>query len=212
MQIEVFSDFSCPFCYIAKKKLFQAIEQLNLTEEVVIEYKAYELNPQASKTTAFPYVETLIEKKNNNRQKVDEIMESITMHGNEVGVTFNFQKVKLANTKSAHRLSKLAKTYSKENEFVEIVMDRYFTEGLNLNDEEELLAICEEIGLDRNEAHNVMEYEQYSEQLAMDRYEAQQLQITSIPFFVFENRYGIQGVEPLEVFTKTLLQAKALKE
>lgn len=57
-----------------------------------------------------------------------------------------------------------------------------------------------------------MEYEQYSEQLAMDRYEAQQLQITSVPFFVFENRYGIQGVEPLEVFTKTLLQAKALKE
>ena len=208
MKIEIFSDFACPFCYIAKTKLFQAIKQLNLSEETEVVYRAFELNPAASKTESFSYVDSVFKKKNNDLKKTEEVMEALQMHAQDVGIIFNFDKVVLANTKNAHRLTKLAKLYEKEMEFVDIVMEHFFTEGLNLNDTEALLAICEQIGIDRNMAHKIIKEEKFTEELVLDRYEAQQLQIKSIPFFVFEDHYGIRGVEPMEVFTNTLLQTK----
>ena len=208
MKIEIFSDFACPFCYIAKTKLFQAINQLNLGEETEVVYRAFELNPAASKSETISYVDTIFKKKNNDLRKTEEFMEALEMHAQEAGVKFNLDKVVLANTKNAHRLSKLAKLYEKELEFVDSVMEHFFSEGLNLNDTEALLAICEQIGIDRNMAQKIIKEQQFTEELLLDRYDAQQLQISSVPFFVFEDHYGIRGVEPIEVFTATLLQTK----
>lgn len=208
MKIEVFSDFSCPFCYIAKTKLFQAIEQLNLGEETEVVYRAFEINPAASKTETLSYVDSIFKKKNNDLRKTEEFMEALQMHAQDVGVVFDFDKIVLANTKNAHRLTKLAKLYEKELEFVDVVMEHYFSEGLNLNETESLLSICEQIGIDRSMAQKIIKEEQFTEELVLDRYEAQQLQIKIIPFFVFEDHYGIRGVEPMEVFTNTLLQTK----
>ncbi|WP_342575703.1 DsbA family oxidoreductase [Solibacillus sp. FSL K6-1781] len=208
MKIEIFSDFACPFCYIAKTKLFQAIEQLNLGEETEVVYRAFEINPAASKTETLSYVDSIFKKKNNDLRKTEEFMEALQLHAQDVGVVFNLDKIVLANTKNAHRLTKLAKLYEKELEFVDVVMEHYFAEGLNLNDTESLLTICEQIGIDRSMAQKIIKEEQFTEELVLDRYEAQQLQIKIIPFFVFEDHYGIRGVEPMEVFTNTLLQTK----
>lgn len=208
MKIEIFSDFACPFCYIAKTKLFQAIEQLNLGEETEVVYRAFEISPAASKKETLSYVDSIFNKKNNDLRKTEEFMEALQMHAQDVGVVFNFDKIVLANTKNAHRLTKLAKLYEKELEFVDVVMKNYFAEGLNLNDTESLLTICEQIGIDRSMAQKIIKEEQFTEELVLDRYEAQQLQIKIIPFFVFEDHYGIRGVEPMEVFTNTLLQTK----
>lgn len=210
MRIEIFSDFACPFCYIAKTRLQQAITQLQLENEVSIEYKAYQLNPEASKTEVFPYKEILLERKGQSQKKLDEVMEAIHVHANEVGVVFDFDQVLIANTEIAHRLSKLAAIYGKESEFVEKILHLYFTEGLNLNDVSALIQIGESFQLPRNEIIEAIETDRFTQALANDRYDAQQLQITSVPFFVFENRYGIKGLEPIEVFTKTLLQTKEL--
>ncbi|MEK5080037.1 DsbA family oxidoreductase [Solibacillus sp. FSL W7-1436] len=208
MKIEIFSDFACPFCYIAKTKLFQAINQLNLGEETEVVYRAFELNPAASKSETISYVDTILKKKNNDLRKTEEFMEALEMHAKDTGVRFNLDKIVLANTKNAHRLSKLAKLYEKELEFADIVMEHFFSEGLNLNDTEALLDICEQIGIDRNMAQKIIKEEKFNEELMLDRYEAQQLQISSVPFFVFEDHYGIRGVEPMKVFINTLLQTK----
>ncbi|WP_079526102.1 DsbA family oxidoreductase [Solibacillus isronensis] len=208
MKIEIFSDFACPFCYIAKTKLFQAINQLNLGEETEVVYRAFELNPAASKSETISYVDTIFKKKNNDLRKTEEFMEALEMHAQEAGVKFNLDKVVLANTKNAHRLSKLAKLYEKELEFVDSVMEYFFSEGLNLNDTEALLGICEQIGIDGNMAQKIINEQQFTEELLLDRYDARQLQISSVPFFIFEDHYGIRGVEPIEVFTATLLQTK----
>ena len=89
-------------------------------------------------------------------------------------------------------------------------MDHYFTKGLNVNDNEALLAIIEQLDLPQEQAKAVLESNQYADEILKDRYDIQQLQETSVPFFVFENKYGIIGTEPIEVFTKTLNQAKEL--
>lgn len=196
MQIEIFSDFACPFCYIAKTRLDEAIAELEMTDNVNIVYKAYELKPDASKEQS-PKIELK-----------QEVQDAIRQHAKEVGVTFNFEKLTAGNSENAHRLAKWAANQGKGKLFFDTVMQRYFEEGLNLNDEAALLAVVQDAQLPVDEARGVLQSDAYVEELAADRYDAQQLQVTRVPFFVFNNQYGIIGVEPIEVFVKTLKQAK----
>lgn len=201
MNIEVFTDFACPFCYIGKRKLTMAIEQLGLQEDVHITYKAYQLNPEADREKTIPLYET-----NFSKETADEITE----HAKEVGLTYNFDRVQIGNTENAHRLAKWAKTQGKEAAFIEEMFHRYFTQGLNTNSHTELLDVVASVGLPVEEAASVLEdVTAFQEQLAQDRYDVQQIPVTSVPFFVFENRYGIKGAEPLRIFTETLQQTKA---
>lgn len=201
MNIEVFTDFACPFCYIGKRKLTMAIEQLGLQEDVHITYKAYQLNPEADREKTIPLYET-----NFSKETADEITE----HAKEVGLTYNFDRVQIGNTENAHRLAKWAKMQGKEAAFIEEMFHRYFTQGLNTNSHTELLDVVASVGLPVEEAASVLEdVTAFQEQLAQDRYDVQQIPVTSVPFFVFENRYGIKGAEPLRIFTETLQQTKA---
>lgn len=211
MKIEIFSDFSCPFCYIGKKRLEQAIKEVGF-EDVDIEYKAYQLNPEASKAQAIPVLEAMMEKYETSREEIEKMFSSIREHAAEVGLAYNFDVMLVGNTENAHRLAKWARTQGKEVQFIETMMDYYFTKGLNVNDRQELINIVKEIGLDENIAKTVLESDLYKEELAKDSYDRQQLQVSSVPFFVFENKYGIIGAEPLDVFVKTLKQAKAVED
>ena len=208
MKIEIFSDFACPFCYIGKKRLEQAIRETGLEDDVEIEYKSYQLNPYASKTEARPFYESMMEKYENTREEVEMMTSSIQDRAKEVGLTYHFEQMRTGNTENAHRLAKWARSHGKEAVFIEAMMDGYFTKGLNVNDKEALVGVAKAVGLPEGEAKDALESDRFAEELAKDRYDAQQLQVQSVPFFVFENKYGIIGAEPLEVFTRTLKQAK----
>lgn len=200
MRIEIFSDFACPFCYIGKRKLEQAIRELNMQEQVELVYKAYQLHPNADRVEAKPLL-------NETQLASSEKQEAIQAHAEEVGLQYAMNKVLVGNTENAHRLAKWAATYGREAAFVEEVMHRYFTQGLNVNSQEQLLAIVLHVELPVEEAREVLEDGQaFQEELAADRYDIQQIPVTSVPFFVFENRYGIKGAEPLRIFKETLEQ------
>lgn len=196
MKVEIFSDFACPFCYIAKTRLYEAIAQLGMTDEVTITYKAYQLKPDASKIDS-PKIELK-----------QDVQSAIAEHAKEVGVTFNFEQLVAGNSENAHRLTKWAETYSKGKAFFDEMIQHYFEAGLDLNSDAELLTIVEKLNLPVEEARGVLQSDAFREELAADRYDAQQLQVTRVPFFVFNNQYGIIGIEPIEVFFKTLQQAK----
>ncbi|MER2192737.1 MAG: DsbA family oxidoreductase [Solibacillus sp.] len=196
MNIEIFSDFACPFCYIAKTRLYEAIEQLGMSDEVTITYKAYQLKPDASKIDSPKIV------------LKQDVQNAIAEHAKEVGVTFNFDKLVAGNSENAHRLTKWAEMYRKGKAFFDELIQYYFEAGVDLNREADLLVIVEKLNLPVEEARSVLRSDAFSEELVADRYDAQQLQVTRVPFFVFNNKYGIIGVEPIEVFLKTLQQAK----
>ncbi|WP_274309862.1 DsbA family oxidoreductase [Solibacillus daqui] len=210
MKIEIFSDFSCPFCYISKTKLFNAIQELGLQQQVEIEYKAYQLNPDASKTETRNYKEEMLQRFQGRQIKMQEAIDAVHAHANEVGLTYNVDAIKIANTENAHRLAKLAATFNVADAFTERVMNGYFSNGFDMNDTSALIDIIVSQGIPREQAQQVIDEQLFSEELAQDRYDAQQLQISSVPFMVFENAYGIKGVEPLEIYMKTLKQAQGI--
>lgn len=200
MKIEIFSDFACPFCYVGKHRLEQAIHELGMEEQVELEFKAYQLNPNADRVESKPLI-------NEKQLATAEKLEAIEAHAAEVGLTYDMEKVLVGNTENAHRLAKWAKTFGRDAAFIEETMHRYFTKGLNVNSIEQLLAIVAHVELPVAEARAVLEDgNAYQEELAADRYDIQQIPVTSVPFFVFENRYGIKGAEPLRIFKETLLQ------
>lgn len=203
MHIEIFSDFTCPFCYIAKKRLQRAIAELQLGQHVTIDYKAYELNPHAPIETT-QYIEAMTDKITAAKQQA--LRESITALAAEEGLTYNFEGMRPGNTRTLHRLTKWAVTKQQADAFVERFMHAYFIEGFNMANEADVLVRIDELGLPVDEARAVMQSDAFSDELRRDAYDCQQIPVQSVPFFVFDNRFGIKGVEPIEVFKRTLQQ------
>lgn len=207
MKIEVFSDFTCPFCYIGKRELERAIGIAGYTGLVEIEYKAFQIDPDIPKVNAPSFYEALAKKYDVTLEEVKDMVEGIATRATEVGLHYDFAKMKTAHTEKAHRLAKWTQQFGKATAYTEALMAGYFKDGEDLNKDEFLLKVIAQLDLDREVAAGILASTDFSEELDKDRYEAQQLGVQSVPFFVFENRYGIKGAEPNEVFVRTLHQA-----
>ena len=207
MKIEIFSDFTCPYCYIGKRELEHAIETAGYTGQVQIEYKAYQIGPDTPKENAPSLYEGMATKFDSSIDDVKEMTKGIALRAAEVGLHYNFEDMKTAHTEKAHRLAKWTKQFGLVADYTEALMNGYFTAGKDLNDDTMLLGVIAELGLNMESAKAVLASSDFIEDLDEDRYDAQQIGIQSVPFFVFENRYGIKGAEPNEVFVRTLHQA-----
>lgn len=207
MKIEIFSDFTCPFCYIGKRELEYAIETAGYAGQIEIEYKTYQIGEDTPKANAPSFYEGMAAKYDSSLEEVKGMTNGIAMRANEVGLHYDFDIMKTAHTEKAHRIAKWTKQFGKEAAYTEALMSGYFTAGTDLNDDAVLLEVIADLGLDIESAKSVLTSNDFIEELDKDRYDAQQIGVQSVPFFVFENRYGIKGAEPNEVFVRTLHQA-----
>ncbi|WP_155593289.1 DsbA family oxidoreductase [Lysinibacillus cavernae] len=207
MKIEVFSDFTCPFCYIGKRELERAIEIAGYKGQVEIEYKAYQIGQDTPKENAPTFYEGLATKYNATLDEVKGMTKGIAMRAADVGLRYDFGSMTTAHTEKAHRLAKWTQQFGKESAYTEALMAGYFVSGEDLNKDAFLLKVIAQLDLDIEEARVILASDDFSVALEQDRYDAQQLGVQSVPFFVFENRYGIKGAEPNEVFVRTLHQA-----
>ncbi len=206
MKIEVWSDFVCPFCYIGKRKLEQAIKELDYGDKVEVVYKSYELNPNAALTPSGRGAEALAASKGTTIEKASNLYRQITERASHYGLTYNTEKLPQINTLKAHRLAKWARTKKMENELTELMMDGYFRLGADLSNNDTLLSFVDKLGLNKEEALEVLNSEAFLDEVKYEKFEARQLEVRGVPFFVFGNRYGIAGAEEDEVFTRTLKQ------
>lgn len=210
MKIEVFSDFTCPFCYIGKRELERAIDVAGYTEQVEIEYKAYQIGPDTPKVNAPSFYEGMAKKYDISLEAAKDMTKGIAVRAAEIGLHYDFDKMTTAHTEKAHRVAKWTQQFGKAAAYTEALMAGYFTAGEDVNEDAFLLKVIAQLDLDIEEAKVILATNDFSEALDRDRYDAQQLGVQSVPFFVFENRYGIKGAEPNEVFVRTLHQAAAL--
>lgn len=204
MKIEIWSDVVCPFCYIGKRHFEEALENFSETEFLEIEWKSYQLNPNSQphpKDDAYTY---LAETKQKSLDWSISAHQQITEMAAQSGLEFRFDIAKPANTLLAHRFIQLAKTKNLGEEAEEALFKAYFTEGKNLNQLEEIIQIGQEIGLNTDP---LKVENSFVAEVRKDIYEAQQLRINSVPMFVFDNKYGVSGAQPVEMFTSTLEKA-----
>lgn len=207
MKIEVWSDYVCPFCYIGKKQLELALKQTGYEAAVEVEYKSYLLDPTTPVDATGSVYEELQKKYGMSLAEVKKMTANVAARAKEVGLDYNFDNMKNANTVKAHRLAKWAETKGKGKEFTERVLRAYFLEGQAIGQSEVLLTLVEQLALPMEEAQQILAGEQFINEVQQDIYIAQQLGVRGVPFFVIDNKYGISGAQPKEVFEQTIEKA-----
>ena len=205
MKIEVWSDYVCPFCYIGKRRLEEALTQFPNSDLVEVEYKSYELDPNAPKDSDKSIHESLAQKYGMSIDEAKQANENVTKQAATVGLTYNFDDMKPTNTFDAHRLTKFAKAFGKDRELTEKLLAGYFTESKNLGDDESLATIAESVGIDRQDALKVLhDKNAYANDVRIDQGVAKQYGISGVPFFVINQKYAISGAQPTETFLNAL--------
>lgn len=207
MKIEVWSDYVCPFCYIGKRQLEKAIKDSGYDGQIEVEYKSFLLDPTTPVDTKETVYSSLAKKYNVSEEQAKNMTMSVAERAKEVGLQYNFDIMKDANTYAAHRLAKWANNKGKGGEFSERVLQAYFLEGKKIGDYDELLELVGELGLNREEAKDVLVSNQFADAVERDIYEAQNLGVRGVPFFVIDQKYGISGAQPQELFEQTIVTA-----
>ncbi|MBD3920598.1 DsbA family oxidoreductase [Paenibacillus sp. PR3] len=207
MQIEVWSDFACPFCYIGKRRLEAALEQFEHRDHIDVHYRSFELDPTAKKDYGHDVHEMLATKYGMTREKAIQMNENLGQQAASVDLQFNFDTIVLTNTFDAHRLSHFAGHYGKRNEMTELLLRAYFTDSKHLGDRETLLNLAAELGLDREEAAEALDSGRFTEAVRDEENEANDLGIRGVPFYVLNRKYAISGAQSPETFLQALNQA-----
>ncbi len=204
MNVEIWSDVMCPFCYIGKRKFEKALEQFPHKKDITITWKSFQLDPNTVTDPSLNTIENLRIKKGWSKQQTEETIAYVTNAAKQVGLDFDFEKAVVANSFDAHRLSHLAKKHNKQNELEEKLFLAYFTEGKNTADFNTLLQIGKDVGLDEAEMSEVLKGNDFAMEVENDIEQAQGFGISGVPFFVFNQKYAVSGAQEADVFLKTL--------
>lgn len=204
MLIEMWTDFAWPFCYIGKRRLEDALNQIGGEFEVV--YRSFELDPTAERDSKENMYEHLARKYGMSIEQAKENTNQVIAMAKESGLNYQFDTLIMTNTFDAHRLTAFAKTKGLDGELKERILQAHFTESKHIGDHETLAELAEEVGLDRQEVTEVLKTDAFGDIVRADRNEATQLGINSVPFFVIDHKYAIQGAQPTEAFVQTIKQ------
>ncbi|WP_026945631.1 DsbA family oxidoreductase [Algoriphagus marincola] len=207
MKIEIWSDVVCPFCYIGKRKLEKALDKFPLKDQVEIEWKSFQLNPEEKTNPSINTLEHLAQSKGWSMDQTREITSNVVEMAKEQGLEFDFEKAKVANTKNAHRLIHFAKQQGKGGEMKERLLKAYFSDGENVDDLNTLIKLGAEIGLKESEIKSMLASNQFDDAVDQDIYESRLIGVRGVPFFVLDRKFGISGAQPDEVFEETIEKA-----
>ena len=204
MKIEVWSDYVCPFCYIGKRRLEEALAATGLEEKVEVIFKAYELSPDEPKTSNKLMRQNLAEKYNMSLEEAKNMTDNVSVQAKSVGLNYDFENMKTANTFNAHRLAKLAEKEGRIAEVAENLLHAYFIEGEQIGDEKVLAQIATDAGISLERVQAMLESDEFSADVKADIAEARQVGVQGVPFFVINRKYAISGAQPTDTFADAL--------
>jgi len=204
LKIQIWSDVACPFCYIGKRKLEGALSQFEHKDYVTVEWKSFQLNPDADFPPGSDRVQYLADKYGRDRAWAESMQDNVTQLAKAEGLEYHLDKSIMANSLNAHRLSHLAKKHNLGDAFEELLFKAYFTLGLNINDKATLAQLAAEAGLPEQETELVLNSDAFTAEVNQDMAEANAIGVNGVPFFVFDEKYAISGAQHVDTFLKTL--------
>lgn len=204
MQVEIWSDVMCPFCYIGKRKFEAALSQFVHKENIEVIWKSYMLNPEMKTDTNKNSIVALAEHKGISIEESKKMHKYVVEMATNAGLKYNMDKTISANSFNAHRLTHYAKSQGKQLEIEEKLFEAYFILGKNIDDTNTLIGLGESVGLSKETLAKVIKGNDYAEDVRQDVYEAQQVGVRGVPFFVFDRKYAVSGAQESAVFLQSL--------
>lgn len=209
MQVEIWSDPVCPWCYLGKRRFERALDSFDHRDEITVVYRSFELDPSAPPGVTTPTVERLAGKYGMTAGQAGEAQRQMEQRAAQDGLEFRMDGLRSGNTRDAHRLLHLAKAHGVQAELAERLHHAYFTEQASIFDHSSLTELAVEAGLDRDDVIRVLASQEYGDAVDTDEAMAQALGVNGVPLFVIDRRYGISGAQPPEVIAQVLDQAWA---
>ena len=207
MQVEIWSDVVCPWCYLGKRRFERALAAFEHKDEVTVAYRSFELDPTAPRGSTLPTVEMLARKYGMPIARAEQVQREMEQRAAADGLEFHLDELRTGNTRDAHRLIHFATERGCQAELVERLHRAYFTEQRSIFDHESLLAVAGEAGLDAVDTAAVLESDRYLDAVERDEADARSLGATGVPFFVLDRRFGVSGAQPTDVLLGALRQA-----
>lgn len=207
MQVEIWSDVICPWCYIGKRRFETALADFAHKEKVHVIWRSFELDPSSPLQRPGTLEEMLAKKYNVSLQQATAMNARVTGLAKEVGLEYHLANARPGNTFDAHRLLHYATSKQLGNRAIEGIMHAYFSESLPVGERAALARLAPEFGIGESDALEMLESDAYSKEVRADEARAKKFGITGVPFFVFDEKSGISGAQPVEVFAEALRNA-----
>lgn len=207
MQIEIWADVACPWCYVGKRRFEKAFAAFEGKDQATVVWRSFELDPRAPRVQPLSAPEVLARKYRVSVDQANAMNDRLKGEGRKEGLELAPEKIRMVNTFDAHRVIHHAAGGGKQAEMVERLFHAYHVEGALLSDPEVLTALAGEVGLDAAATWNVLEGEAHSAAVRSDEERAASFGIGGVPFFAIDERYGISGAQPPDAILDALRQA-----
>ncbi|SCG60729.1 DsbA family oxidoreductase [Micromonospora coxensis] len=200
MEIEIYADVVCPWCWIGKRRLEQALESYD--GDVTVTYRPFQLDPTPV-TEPRPLVDALADKFG-GRERAEAMAAQVTQVAAGVGLEMRFDRAVQVNTFEAHRLVRFAAERGRSGEVVEALYRAHFSDGVDVGSRDALVALAVSVGLDETETREHLESNLGRREVAADLTAAHQLGVSSVPTFVLAGRYAVTGAQEPETLLAAL--------
>jgi predicted DsbA family dithiol-disulfide isomerase len=212
MKIDIWSDIVCPWCYIGKRRFERALEAFERRDEIEIVYRSFQLDPRSPRRAVRNHRDVLMAKYGMSEAEANAAQ--VRMENTAVGEGLEFHLVGgvTGNTFDAHRLLHLARKRRIQEVVVERLFRAHFTEQRSIFGRESLSALGVEAGLDPVDVTRVLDSEEYADAVRADNEAARAHGATGVPFYVFDDRFGVSGAQSSAVFGAALTKAFTSRE
>ncbi|MEU4476689.1 DsbA family oxidoreductase [Micromonospora sp. NPDC023966] len=200
MEIEIYADIVCPWCWIGKRRLEQALARYD--GEVTVRFRPFQLDPTPV-TEPKPLIEAL-GAKFGGRDKAEGMAAHVTQVAEGAGIDMHFDRAVAANTFEAHRLVRFATERGRAAELVERLYRAHFQDGIDVGSLDALVKLAGEVGLDETEARDHLASNLGRREVAADLSAAHQLGVSSVPTFVLAGKYAVTGAQEPETLLAAL--------
>jgi predicted DsbA family dithiol-disulfide isomerase len=210
MNIDIWSDIACPWCFIGKRRFEAALEQFPHKDQVTVTWHSYQLDPTLPEHYDGTELEYLAERKGMPADRVAQMFDHVTRVAAGEGLAYDFGRIVVANSFPAHELLHLAKSKHaatggrKADAVKEALLSAHFEHGEDIGAREVLVRIGTEAGLDAAEIAEALDAGTYRDAVHADIAQARALGIQGVPFFVLDQKYGVSGAQPSELFAQAL--------
>jgi predicted DsbA family dithiol-disulfide isomerase len=209
LQVEIWSDIACPWCYVGKRRFEAALAQFEHRDQVSVTWRSFELDPGAPREREGDRAARLAEKYGMSVERAREMEQHLTDVAAAEGLDFRFDIARSGVTFDAHRIVHLAAEHELQDAMKERLLRAYFTEGELMADHETLVRLAVEVGLPEDDAHKLLTGDRYAADVRDEERTAGELGISAVPTFVIDRALGASGAHPPNALLELLQQGWA---
>jgi predicted DsbA family dithiol-disulfide isomerase len=204
MDVEIWSDIACPWCYIGKRHFEAALSEFEHADEVTVTWRSYELDPSAPAQVPGAGAEVIARKYGMSLEQAQAAQDRVTEIAANAGLEYHLDRSRMGSTFDAHRIVQLAKQHGLQDAMKERMFHARFVDAELVSDPDTLVAAAVEVGLPEDEVRATLAGDRFAAEVRADEETARELGITGVPMFVIDRRFGASGAQPSEQLLELL--------